>query len=66
MKAYIMNQNKRLNKQEINRQMKEDQNITEIYKENFKLMVEEVFRDDKGEHDTKEMYNKITMLSDIK
>ena len=38
----------------------------ETYKENYNNMIKQIFRDNKGEADTKEMYNKITTLADIK
>ena len=41
-------------------------NITEIYKENYKNMVKKVFKNEKGETDTKEIYARITALAEIK
>ena len=66
MRSHILNLNKRLKKNPYNRVVQEDLNIKETYKENFQLMVENIFRDNKGENDTKEMYSNITALTDIK
>ncbi len=44
----------------------EDTNIREIYKENYKNMVRQTFRNTKVESDTKDMYAKITALAEVK
>ena len=43
-----------------------ESNIAEIYKENYKNMVRQVFQNEKGESDTKEMYARITALAEVK
>ena len=43
-----------------------ENNITEIYKENYKNMVRQTFRNEKGEADTKEMYARIIALAEAK
>ena len=63
---HIIHQWKRLNKWTKDQGHPGVTNITEIYRENYKNMVKQTFRNEKGETDTKEMYARITALSEIK
>ena len=66
MKDHILHQWKRLNKWPKMQGSSGENNITEIYKENYKNMVRQTFRNEKGESDTKEMYARITVLAEAK
>ena len=37
-----------------------------MYKENYTDMIQQVFKDQKGENNTKEMYEKVVALADVK
>ena len=66
MKDHILHQWKRLNKGSKIQGPYCENNITEIYRENYKNMVRQTFKNDKGETDTKEMYARITALAEVK
>ena len=66
MKDHILHQWRRLNKGSNVRGPHGDNNITEIYRENYRNMVRQTFRNEKGEADTKEMYARITALAEVK
>ena len=41
-----------------------NQNLTQLYKENYSKMVKQTFRKAKGDSNSKEMYAKITALAE--
>ena len=66
MKDHIIHQWKRLSKGQKDRGLPGDNNLLEIYRDNYKNMVRQTFRNEKRETDTKEMYARITALAEVK
>ena len=66
MKNHILHQWRRHNRGIKEGGLLGESNISEIYKENYRNMVQKVFRNEKGETDTKEMYARITALAETK